>query len=150
MPATQPTPRTRPTSARRKRSVRSTRVLLADDDIEMRKLLAVALKDAGYDVVDVPDGSDLLRQLAYRRSDAGFLADIDLIVTDVRMPGVDGFEVLQALRDKDWATAIVLISAFADDEMRARAERLGATALLSKPFSLKDFLFTVKSVAPPS
>jgi DNA-binding NarL/FixJ family response regulator len=65
------------------------------------------------------------------------------------MPAQNGLEVLKSLREKDWATSVIFISAFADDAVRAKAKRMGAAAVLSKPFSISDFVCVVRSVAPP-
>ncbi len=126
-----------------------TRILLADDDTEMRRMLALALREEGYDVVEAKDGPDLLHKLKFDFLEFNAVATVDIIITDHRMPGVTGLEVLEGLRHVDWATSVVLISAFADDEVRADAKRFGAAAVLAKPFPVALFLDTVRSIAPP-
>jgi DNA-binding response OmpR family regulator len=111
-------------------------VIVAEDDGEMRKLVVEALEKDGYDVVGVADGSQLLVRLTnhYRlRPDP---EPIDLIVTDIRMPIVSGLDIVQGLRDADWATPIVIMTAFGNVETRLRAEAMGA-ALLDKPFEIE-------------
>ncbi|MBN2361580.1 MAG: response regulator [Deltaproteobacteria bacterium] len=126
-----------------------TRILLVEDDNEMRMLLAQALREENYDVIEAYDGEDASRALALEGSDFGPIRDIDLIVTDVRMPRSTGLDLLSHVRFFDWAVPVVLISAFADQEMRDTAQRLGAAAVLAKPFSLQSFLQTVRETAAP-
>jgi CheY-like chemotaxis protein len=125
-----------------------TKVLLADDDAEMRRILAKALSDEGYLVVEATNGADLLAKLDFAFCDDNAIATVDVIVTDVRMPGVTGFEVLEGLRQVDWATPVILISAFADDQLVRDARLFGVTAVLPKPFALRDLLDAVSSAAP--
>jgi CheY-like chemotaxis protein len=126
-----------------------TKVLVADDEPEMRKLLTQALREDGYEVIEAKDGLDLLGKIDLEFVDNNANAIIDLIVTDVRMPGVTGMEVLEGLRHIDWATPVIIISAFASPEMIRDAKLFGAAAILPKPFALQDFLDAVHNVAPP-
>src|SRR5580692_4157087 len=109
------------------------RVLVADDDVEMRRLVAEALKRDLYEVVEAADGGRLLVTLAatYGHAEARF----DLIVSDIRMPVCSGLDILRGLREAKWQTPVILMTAFGDMETRARAETLGAF-LLDKPFRI--------------
>jgi DNA-binding response OmpR family regulator len=111
------------------------RILVAEDDEEMRRVVIDSLRRDGYDVVDVTDGGELLVRITslYRLRPAP--EPIDLIVTDVRMPVCNGFDIIQALRDAGWATPVVIMTAFGDDEARVRAATLNAV-LLDKPFEM--------------
>ncbi|MCB9513413.1 MAG: response regulator [Candidatus Latescibacteria bacterium] len=110
-------------------------LLLADDDYEMRKLLRWSLEHAGYRVTECPDGHTLLKKLE-AETGGGDGERYDLIVTDVRMPGVTGTEALrQGWLRGDWPP-VILITAFPDPELRERALRLGAQAVLAKPFDV--------------
>lgn len=108
------------------------RVLLVEDDPEMRELMALALRGDGYEVREAADGLEALRLLGAEEN-PGF----DLVVSDVRMPGCSGLEMLQRLRGRPSQIPVVLVTAFGDRETHARARRLGA-ALLDKPFELND------------
>ena len=105
---------------------RPSHVVLADDDDAMRDLLQSALGNHGYDVTDVASGDELKALL-----DAAFAGQvpdgIDLIVTDNRMPACTGLDVLAALRARDWATPVILITAFGDTATHDEAHRPGAT-----------------------
>lgn len=117
------------------------RVLVADDDREFRHLLSSELRQAGYAVTEVASGTDLLDQIA---SDLIESAEprFDLLVSDVRMPGWSGLEVLGGLRRAGLGLPVVLITAFGDRKTHRAAHQLGAV-LLDKPFDLADFRGTV-------
>jgi DNA-binding response OmpR family regulator len=114
------------------RSVRN-RILLAEDDAELRATLVAVLDRAGFAVDGVSSGIGLVSRIA----DAllyGNKAPADAIVTDVRMPGCNGLSVAEGLRANGWTTPIVVISAFGDDDMRGRVARMSRAWLLEKPF----------------
>ncbi|MEO8290269.1 MAG: response regulator [Gaiellaceae bacterium] len=104
------------------------RVLVIDDDPAIRMLCAISLQTERVAVVEAPDGR---RGLDQARSEPP-----DVVVTDVRMPGLDGFELAEALRSDERTRAIPLIflSAEAEPFNEARAQELGALAYLTKPF----------------
>lgn len=128
------------------------RVLLAEDDLEMRRLLAAALRREGYDVLEARDGDHVLEVLADDEL-RGRRSPPDLIVSDIRMPRRSGLEVLAGIRREGWRTPVLLISAFADGEALNSAYRLGADVVLEKPFDIDDFLLVARSLlsaaAPP-
>jgi DNA-binding response OmpR family regulator len=111
------------------------RVLVADDDAEMRRLVAEALRKDDYDVVEESDGGRLLVRIAAIYSFAATMDPFDLIVSDIRMPVCSGLDILKGLREAHWKTPVILMTAFGDDETRDRAERLGAL-LFDKPFQI--------------
>jgi DNA-binding response OmpR family regulator len=121
------------------------RVLVADDDLEMRRLVAESLRQDDYDVVEEADGGRLLVRIAaiYGLGDAR--DPIDLIVSDIRMPVCSGLEILKGLRDAHWKTPVILMTAFGDDETRARAEKLGAL-LIDKPFYMSALRLVVRGL----
>ncbi len=115
-------------------ATRPLRVLLAEDNVDMLDMLEGALRRDGYQVTSVSDGQDLLAAIQQRPA-YGCLPE--LIISDVRMPGLSGLQVVARLRETDCTTPVILISAFGDVETHAQAERLGAT-LLDKPFLLEE------------
>ena len=106
-------------------------MLLAEDDDVMRYLLAVDLRRVGCEVEEVSDGRALFWRIA---SDDG--VSLDVIVTDLRMPAYDALDVLEACELAPPGPRAVLISAFPDADVRARAERLGVV-VLEKPFPME-------------
>jgi DNA-binding response OmpR family regulator len=112
------------------------RIFLAEDDSEMRRLVADALRKEGYDVLEAADGGQLLVRLARMcQDDLGPGEGVDLIVTDLRMPICNGLDILGALRAASWRTPVIVMTAFGDAATREQAEKLGAI-MLDKPFRL--------------
>lgn len=110
------------------------RILLAEDDAALRTLLAAALRRQGHAVTEVGDGAgaiaDLRPWLAVRRG-----TPPDAIISDIRMPGAGGLDLLTAVRHARLTMPIILITAFGATDTHAAAHRLGATAVLDKPFA---------------
>ena len=97
----------------------------------MRRLVADALRKDGYEVEEESQGSTVLRRLL------NVEAPFDLIVSDVRMPGCSGLDILDALRRSGSRTPVIIMSAFGDEPTRTQAEGLGAV-FFDKPFRLGD------------
>ena len=117
---------------------RVARVLLADDNGDVRELLTRALEADGYEVVGFPDGTALVDYLGDALRPHSDLAVPDIIVTDIRMPGFSGMDVLAALRRVDLQVPVILMTAFGNEEVDAEAQRLGAVGLIKKPFDIDD------------
>jgi len=109
-------------------------VALAEDDDALRLLLATTLRRAGYRVREFSSGSQLLRTLAPPA------LCVDLVISDIRMPGASGLEVLAKLHREDKTVPVVLMTAFGDHSTHERALELGAAALIDKPFELDELL----------
>jgi CheY-like chemotaxis protein len=122
------------------------RVLLAEDDGEMRKLVAERLAKNGYEVVEVGNGLELLRKLEDHLCRARG-ESFDVVVSDIRMPGVSGLGGLQLVHELDPALPVVLMTGFPDD-VRDTASRLGAVSLLQKPFPVQRLIDVLQAVAP--
>ncbi|WP_394846812.1 response regulator [Pendulispora brunnea] len=116
------------------------RVLVAEDDPEMRRIVVEALRRDGYDVREAADGGRLLICIDAQSESPS--AEIDLIISDVRMPVCTGLQALDAVRRTQSPLPIILMTAFGDDELRTHAEARGAL-LFDKPFALEDLRATV-------
>ncbi|CAN5923983.1 hypothetical protein BH11MYX4_BH11MYX4_06310 [soil metagenome] len=103
------------------------RLLLAEDDRDLRELLSAILEADGATVVAVSNGREAMDHL--RRDGSGFHAAI----LDVRMPLMTGLDVLRESRRLESVVPIVLVTSFADDELRERARELGAACVINKP-----------------
>ena len=123
-------------------------VVLAEDNLEMRKMLVSTLRGDGYTVIEIPDGTQLLHYLATHTSTETHEPPIDLIISDLRMPGRSGLEVLAGLRMNDCATPFILLTAFGDRQTHEDARRLGATAVFDKPLDLDDLRTVVWNMLP--
>ena len=110
-------------------------VALAEDDDDLRSLLATMLRRAGYRVREFSSGSQLLRTLGPAAPDG-----IDLVISDIRMPGANGLEVLARLHRGEQPVPVVLMTAFGDRSTHEKALAMGAAALIDKPFELDELL----------
>lgn len=113
------------------------RILVVDDDVELVGLLQFALANAGYEVVTAFDGASALEQFATHAP--------DLVVLDVNLPRLDGFEVLEALR-RDSTVPVMMLTVRADEEDEVRGLDLGADDYLRKPFSPRALLARVRAL----
>ena len=113
------------------------RLLLAEDDFELRELLACVLRADGHEVVEACDGNELLALLS-RESEDGSQAPFSLVVSDVRMPGLTAFDVLTRLQRSLTETPVILITAFGDQTTHLRALHLGASRVIDKPFDCDE------------
>lgn len=127
---------------------RRPRLLLAEDDAAMRNLLALTLGRAGFELTVAASGDEAIDRVADL-----FLADgaagFDLIIADVRMPGCTGLDLLACLRHFACRTPVILITAFGNGGTHEQARRLGAFAVLDKPFDLRD-LESAAALATPT
>jgi DNA-binding response OmpR family regulator len=112
------------------------RVLVAEDDDEMLRLVVEALRKDSYDVTGVSDGGRLVAALGRGLLGSGEVTT-DLVVADVRMPVCSGLQVLRELRGAHCFVPVVLMTAFEDETTGEYARMLGAF-LLGKPFDLRN------------
>ncbi len=114
------------------------RLLVAEDQADIRDLIVMNLQGAGYEVQAVADGSAALASQAEAAS--------DLLVLDLMMPGLDGLEVCKALRARGRHTPILLLTAKSTELDRVLGLELGADDYLTKPFSMAELLARVKAL----
>jgi len=128
---------------RSRRDGTSPHVVLAEDDAELRRMVAAVLRTDGARVEEAANGSEMLEALedAARRQDA-----VDVVITDVRMPGLTGLQALDWLdRVRAWRPKTIVITAFPDPMTTFRAEQMGLH-LLAKPFELDDLRSLVRAL----
>jgi two-component system response regulator (stage 0 sporulation protein F) len=123
-------------------------VLLAEDDAAMRELIARTLRKAGFEVTEARNGYETLERLAYRILRERHLW-FDLVISDVRMPGYDGLNILASIKQLPEYVPVILITAFGTRETHAAAVRMGAFAMLDKPFDLDDLMAAVRLALSP-
>jgi len=118
----------------------SRRILTVDDSPSMRMLLRAALTEQGFTVFEAEDGVDALEKLE--------AATPDLVITDINMPRMDGFGLIEALRSGDVRAGlpILVLTTEASDEKKARARSAGATGWIVKPFKQEQLLAVIKKV----
>ena len=114
------------------------RILIADDERELAKALKTVLERSKYTVDTVFTGADALEY--------GLQGVYDGLILDIMMPGMDGLEVLRALRDKGIATPVMLLTARGEISDRVTGLEAGADDYLPKPFAMAEFLARVKAL----
>jgi CheY-like chemotaxis protein len=120
-------------------------ILLADDDHVLRRALREELEAKGYDVSEAPDGASALELLA-AAADGG-VAMPDVLVLDVRMPGLSGLGVLEAMRRLPRPPVTIVVTGFVDRSIQVFASRFGARRVLHKPVDLDELLGAVLDAA---
>ncbi len=120
-------------------------LVVADDDPEMSELIASVMASRGYSVLRFGDGQELFAHIVDVM--AGKASKPALVVSDLRMPGMTGLEVIVALKASGLGVPVILITAFGDPELHARARDLGAAAVLDKPFDMTALEVAIREVA---
>jgi CheY-like chemotaxis protein len=117
------------------------RILVVDDEMQLRSMLRTALESVGHQVEEAVDGKEAIE--SYRSHPA------DLLVTDIIMPGQEGIETIVQFRENYPEVKIIAMSGGGRNNGQhylELAKRLGATLTLAKPFSIEDFLAAVQGV----
>jgi len=118
-------------------STAAPRILLVDDELSVQKLLTYPLRKEGYDVIPALDGREALERL---RDD-----NFDLVVLDVMLPRMDGFDVCRAIRSRS-TVPIIMLTAKTEETDKVLGLELGADDYITKPFSVREFRSRVKAV----
>ena len=112
-------------------------IMAVDDSTTVRKFASGALTMQGFTVVTASDGMDALEKLPH--------SHVDVLITDLNMPNMDGFELIKAIRDipqyKD--LPIIILSSLSDNASKERGVELGVGSYLVKPFSLEKVQYEV-------
>lgn len=114
------------------------RILLADDDHELRFILARVLKREGFEVEEMGDYQSLFLRLAQYRTLSREAREGMVLVSDVYLPGGTSLDAVHALRDELRGLPIIFITSAKDDDITDKGMRLGAAAVLSKPVDLDE------------
>jgi DNA-binding response OmpR family regulator len=125
---------------------RTARILLVEDDAEMRAMVASCLRRDGYTVIEAADGDGALDWLGPGVLEGELERTPDLIVSDIRLPYFSGLDILEGLSIAATPVPVILITGFGDDETHAKARELGARCVLDKPFDLVVLRGAVRSV----
>jgi DNA-binding NtrC family response regulator len=119
------------------------RVVLAENDEAMRRLVTVSLSREGFDVVECSNGAELAGVLEGQIESGGH-PPFDVIVSDVQMPGRTGLECLRSVRHFNKKVPFIIITAFGDKTTYEDAFRSGATAVFDKPFDLQELVHAIR------
>jgi DNA-binding NtrC family response regulator len=113
-------------------------ILVVDDEEALRTVLGSELTNEGFQVQIAADGDDAIRELGK----SGF----DLVLLDIKMPRMNGFEVLKYIKENHPKTKVVMLTGFADLKNAIESKKLGADDFVSKPYDLVDLLTTIERV----
>jgi DNA-binding NtrC family response regulator len=114
------------------------KILVVDDEDALRTVLSSELSSEGYEVRTAGDGDEAISGLQKET--------FDLVLLDIRMPRVNGFEVLKYVKEKHPKTKVVMLTGFADLKNAIESKKLGAEDFVSKPYDLVDLLTTIERV----
>jgi DNA-binding NtrC family response regulator len=112
------------------------RILLADDDASLRRVIQYKLEQEGYEVNAVSDGEKALKEIRARQ--------YDLVLSDIKMPNLTGVQLLEQVKKIQPTLEVILITAFADVSEAVRAVKLGAFDYLTKPFDDEQLLLAIE------
>lgn len=118
-------------------------IAVAEDDDDFRELVCELLRAAGHQVVELEDGFELLDYVDFVKSRELMAMVPDLLITDLRMPGATGLDVVGRGRQLGLACPVLMLTAFPSDELRRRATEVGGVQVLSKPIEAGPLLSAV-------
>lgn len=115
---------------------KNVRILVVDDSQESRELCQRVLLREGYVVHSVDSGKKALEESKATK--------FDLIITDIKMPDLDGISLLRRVKEIDPKICVIVITGYPDEESKAKAMELGASAYLAKPLDVSELVRAVK------
>jgi DNA-binding NtrC family response regulator len=113
-------------------------ILVVDDEDSLRSVLSNELSGAGYEVATAVDGNEAMAAVQNKK--------VDLVLLDIKMPGIDGFEVLKFIKKGFPAIKVIMLTGFADLKNAIESKKHGAEDFVSKPYDLVDLLTTIERV----
>ncbi|MBC7320422.1 response regulator [bacterium] len=115
-------------------------ILIVDDAVSMRGLVAMTLRNAGYEVIEASDGKDALKKLETKR--------VNLIITDLNMPNMDGITLIKTLKSMPTfkLIPIVMLTTESQAEKKLEGQKAGAKAWIVKPFKPDTLLDVVRKI----
>ncbi|HTK83221.1 MAG TPA: response regulator [Bacteroidota bacterium] len=114
------------------------RVLVVDDEDALRMVLSSELSSSGYEVATASDGDEAITVIQNKK--------FDLVLLDIKMPKVDGFEVLKFVKKNYPVMKVIMLTGFADLKNAIESKKHGAEDFVSKPYDLVDLLTTIERV----
>ncbi len=115
------------------------KVLVVDDDGDLRELLTEAVGDWGYAVSMASGGDEAIRKIRAEK--------VDIVITDLMMPGMDGLELLERINGLDRDIVVIMVTGYAAIDTAVRAIEAGAYDYIAKPFKLDDLMVLLKNAA---
>lgn len=115
----------------------SEKILIVDDEPDIREVLRFRLEKAGYEVVTAMDGKDCLKKVEAEKP--------DLIILDIMMPGMNGFQVCKLLKEKS-DIPVIMLTVLAHEKDLSKGLEKGASCFISKPFNIVDLLVEIQTI----
>ncbi|MBD3381349.1 MAG: response regulator [candidate division Zixibacteria bacterium] len=114
-------------------------IMIVDDSPTVLKFVSYSLKNSGFKVITASDGMDALEKIS------SIQEHVDMVITDLNMPNMDGYELISTLRQNERfnTTPIIILSSEEDDADRQKGSEAGASAYLTKPFKSSVLLYEV-------
>jgi DNA-binding NtrC family response regulator len=112
------------------------KILIVDDESDLRSLLAHELANIGYDIQEASDGAEAIELLKQHR--------FDLALLDILMPGVNGIQVLKYIHDHIPTTKAIMLTGYADLKHAMEAKEYGAKDFIGKPYKIDDITITIE------
>lgn len=116
------------------------KILIVDDEESLRFLLSSELESEGFEVQSAGDGDEAI-EIVRKKGESGDRYDVVLL--DIKMPKIDGFEVLKYIKQSVPETKVIMLTAYADVKNAIESLRLGASDFVSKPYDLDDILTSI-------
>ncbi|QGZ39192.1 two-component system chemotaxis response regulator CheY [Pseudoduganella flava] len=118
-------------------------IMVVDDSLSIRQVVGIALKQAGYDVIEGCDGKDALAKLTGQK--------VNLIISDVNMPNMDGISFVRELKTRPAYkfTPVLMLTTESQEEKKAQGQAAGARAWMVKPFKPETLLAAVQKLVMP-
>ncbi len=113
-------------------------ILIVDDDLNLCTALKEELIEVGYNANYVTNGFDAIKYLQKN--------EVDLVLLDLKMPDMDGFDVLRAMEEKDMKSKVIVLTAYADVKSAIDSAKMGASDFISKPYDFDELLITIRRV----
>ena len=113
------------------------KILIVDDDKDMSKIISTILKQEGYRIFKASSGEEAITQICSK--------NYNLIILDYKLPNKNGIEVLEEIRNMDLSINVIMISAYGNNFIKAKAKEFGVHQFLDKPFNLNKLLNAVKN-----
>lgn len=117
------------------------KVLVVDDQIGIRILLCEVLQSAGYDTLEAPNGATAIHLTEVEQP--------DVILLDMKMPGMDGLQILKAVRALGSSASIIMMTAYGELDVIQEAMAFGANSFLTKPFDIEAIREAIESQLTP-
>ena len=114
------------------------KILVVEDDIDLNRFVATSLRNAGYDVVSACNGKDALNKTENIKC--------DLLLTDIMMPEMNGFELAESIRTTDKTMPIIFMTAKDDKPSKMLGYNIGIDEYVTKPFDMDILLMTIKAI----